>query len=299
MVVIIGNPYFSEKLAAGLNKYNSRKKYIFLQTEGSYWGKLKFVASLLFADVVYLVGGDIYSSKLIDISLWARKNVIMHWIGSDVLTAVKKFHGSKINSKYIKMVRHFSEIEWIYEELKSIGIESEIVKIAAIEHVEEEKIPELFSVLTYIGKGREVFYGIESIIMLAYDFPNIKFVVAGISNYASHADLPANIIFIGWVDDMTIHYKNSSIYLRLVEHDGLAFSVLEALSMGRYVGYTQKLPATKYVKTYDDLKEFLIDAHLKYVKGILQPNKAGCDFVRDNYSAKRVFSTLADKLSCK
>lgn len=37
--------------------------------------------------------------------------------------------------------------------------------------------------------------------------------------------------FLGWVNNMGDEFKKCSVFLRFVEHDGLAFSVIEALNL--------------------------------------------------------------------
>ena len=109
-----------------------------------------------------------------------------------------------------------------------------------------------------MAKGREEFYGIEKLLRLASDFPDIEIKIVGISEYYKSA--PANVKFLGWVENMDEQYQNCVLYLRMPEHDGLAFSVLEALANGRYVGYSYEFDNVFFIKNYTELS--------RVVKGI-------------------------------
>jgi hypothetical protein len=295
-ILLAGNSFFSKKLANKLNEFDLINNYYYIRTDDSFFGRLTFLAILPFCNVVYHLGGELYSSKLINVALWFRKKVVMHWIGSDVSIALDKFSTQKINNKYVNLITHYCEVSWIQSELISIGVEADIVTIASVKNAKIEELKSPFSIFTYVGKGREKFYGIDWLISLAFDFPDIPIVVAGISNYYEISKMPSNIQFVGWVDNMSDYYKKSSIYLRLTKHDGLAFSVIEALSFARHVGYTKKYPGTVNLESYEDLKKFVGELYSKMLLGDLKPNEFGCDFVGENHIESKVFNILSRRL---
>lgn len=296
-ILLIGNSYFADKLTVDLCKYDSANRYNSPHTDGHFYGKLKYVFGLAGCDVVYSLGGEIYSSKAVDLALRLKKRVILHWIGSDVVNSLAKYRQGKVNRRYVEEVTHFCEAPWIQEELKEMGIVSEIVQIVAFDKDLDSlpRLPEKFSILSYVGKGSEKFYGIEWLVQLAKDFPDTAIKVAGISEYVEK--LPSNVQLLGWVSDMETEYTNCVLYLRLPSHDGLAFSVIEALSAGRYVGYSQKFENTIHIDGYKTLKELVTNMKKTHTTKGLAYNLNGIAFVQSVYNREKVLGTLVDKLT--
>lgn len=295
-ILIIGNSYFSKKIGDSLSRYDPNNRYVVANTYEKKWDKIKYVLHLLNTDIVYSIGGGIVDSKAFDLALALNKKVIMHWIGSDVLKALKNFNNQKINERYIHEIRHFSEVSWINEELSQMGITADIVQFATMSGIvgHEATLPQKFSILSYVGKGNESFYGIEQLLKLADDFPSVEIKIAGITEY-NNAPIPPNVKLLGWVDNMSEQYQDCVLYLRLTQHDGLAFSVLEALANGRYVGYSHNFNQTVYIPSYPMLKEMVNGVHLKFKQGILAINQEGRDFIKKEYEEKVIVNDLIQK----
>lgn len=295
-ILIIGLPYFSKKIAHSLSRFDNNNYYTALNTSGKIFDKIKHLLNLLNADIVYSIGGTLVKTNTIDIALAFRKKVVMHWVGTDVLNAISDFKNKRLNNEYIERINHLCEVSWIKEELKQVGIDAEIVPLVTF----DEKIgtvnclPENFTILSYVAKGREEFYGIEKIIKLAVDFPDIELKIVGISEY--HKSVPKNIRFLGWVENMNEQYQNCVLYLRMPEHDGLAFSVLEAMANGRYVGYSYNFDNVFYIKNYIELKHMVSKLKQTYDEGKLPPNIQGRDFIVKAFSQKEVLSALSSVL---
>jgi len=149
-----------------------------------------------------------------------------------------------------------------------------------------------FSVLTYLGKGNEGYYGIEYFIKLAKDFPQIEFRIAGIDEYPN---LPDNIKCLGWIN-LTEELQNATIYIRNAKHDGLAFSVIEALALGRYVAMNYNFPFVDYFKSYDELKDIIANKNRLFQEGKLEINYKAIEFVKSNFNKSNVLSCIADIL---
>jgi hypothetical protein len=289
-ILIIGLPYFANKLVANLSSYDKRNKYLAIDSSNH---KIKYLFHLLNTDIVYSIGGTTGKSKAINIALLLKKKIIFHWVGTDVLTAINYFKNNLIEKKYIEQIVHFSEVEWIQEELRDI-VDTSIVSIAMFPKFESPPpLPEKFSVLSYVAKGREEFYGINKLINLATHFPNIEIKIAGISEYKE--SLPNNIKLLGWVSNMDEQYKNCILYLRLVEHDGLAFSVLEAMAAGRYVGYSYKFDNVFHIDNYLKLEAIVKDLYEQHKRKILKLNELGIAFIKQNYSEVKVVEKLIDR----
>lgn len=93
---------------------------------------------------------------------------------------------------------------------------------------------------------------------------------------------------------MRDEFKKSSAVLRLVEHDGLAFSVIEALSFKKWVLYSQPFEYTYSYSSFDELiKSFDI-----IIKKILngESNCSGKKYVLNRYCKNKVLNNIVQIL---
>ncbi|MCE5286395.1 MAG: glycosyltransferase [Pelosinus sp.] len=297
--IIIGLPYFAKKIAASLSEYDNENIYLALDINCSKLNKIQYLLELFTADVIYLIGGTISKSKAVSLALFLGKRIIMHWVGTDVINARQNFLQNAVNKDYVEKVMHFCEVGWIQEELKQFGISAEIMQIAAFDKIvtQKERWPKNFSILSYVGKGSEEFYGIDKLIKLAKDFPDIEIKVAGIDKY--YKTIPSNLKLLGWVNDMDMQYKNCVVYLRLPNHDGLAFSVLEALANGRYVCYSQIFSNTIHAPDYITLKKAINTLYVEFINGTLQQNEDGISFIQEQYNKSCVLEKICTQIQGK
>jgi hypothetical protein len=294
-IIIVGLSYFSKKLTCELKKIDKKNHYINIDVNKNLFNRMKYFLILPFADIVYSIGGNICPRKVFSVAMRLKKRIIMHWVGTDVLVAGNDYKNKTFEPRFINGITHFCEVSWIQKELKLIGIKADIVQFIILnnENSTIEKFPEKFSILTYMPKGREKFYGIDWIIRLANDFPDVNIKVTGMSKY--NLKLPENIKLHGYVKNMKDFYNSSVVYLRLTEHDGLPFSVLEALSSARYVGYTYKLHGCNFIDNYPALKKLVLELKKKFDNKKLGLNNAGLDFVRKNFKKEIILKKLMSK----
>jgi hypothetical protein len=291
-VLLIGLPYFVRKLQKELSEYDKNNTYVFLNTQYNKLDKLKFLFHLINTDIIYIHGGLICCSELIDIALKLNKRIIMNWAGSDVLWAKKIQMNGNRNFDYINKIKHFAETIWIKNELKELGIN--VVSLLPITFCEiKEEVytfPKKFVVLTYISQERPYFYGIDTILKLARDFPDIDFRIAGIDSFDK--EIPKNIKFLGWVGNMKEEYKKCVVYIRMPKHDGLGATVIEALSYGRIVFRNYKFPYVNYFKDYDDLKKQLKKFIEDFNKGKLTINYEAINYVKKKFNKEKILSNI-------
>jgi hypothetical protein len=295
-VLIGGLPYFAKKLVNNLSDFDKVNSYTYLEPIVNLSDKIKTIFSFIAPDIIYFISGTIKVNKLIDTALFMKKKVIMHWVGTDVINAVNDYKKQPTNQKYIKNITHFCEVTWIQYELKQIGVDAHIVQIATFndKDLNLKKFPADFSILSYMSKGREEFYGIDKLIQIAIDFPGIEIKIAGMTHYKKQ--LPKNIKLLGWVKNMPEQYNNCILFLRLPKHDGLAFSVLEALASGRYVGYSCNFDNTIFIDSYTRLKEVVQNFYDKFNKGLLDINIKGVEFIKGHFGRDVVLGELVKKL---
>jgi hypothetical protein len=67
---------------------------------------------------------------------------------------------------------------------------------------------------------------------------------------------------------------------------------LEALARGRYVIYSKKFPYTEYAQNFTEAKEALVK-----VLSAKEPNKAGAEYVRQNYNLQKQAEYLRELYS--
>jgi len=291
-VAIIGNSYFGTILAKQLQKFDTNNRYIFYDTDKNIIDKIRFILALPLIDVVYSVSASISGGGALNTALKFNKKIVQHFIGSDVLTAQDDKKHDRINIKLIQKSKYLCEVEWIQNELKSLNIDAKIVSLMAYEQILTPKEFKNFSVLTYMSKGKEDYYGVKDFIKLASDFPDIEFKIAGIDFYK---DLPQNIKCLGWID-LNKELQNSVVYIRNAKHDGLAFSVLEALGLGRYVAMNYNFPFVDYFKNYEELKNIISSRYSDFKRDKLNINNKAINFIKLNYNQEQVLSDIVNVL---
>lgn len=298
-VIVTGLPYFASKIAKGLATFDRQNRYRYIDIYGGMTGKLRYVVHLLRGELLYLIGGDNRCGVSLFLALMLGKRIVMHWVGTDVLVARENLRSGKTNNFLLKNSSHLCETEWIQQELKEIGIDAKVAQIACIEPAPESELgfPVEFSILTYIGQGREDFYGMKKILEVARIFPDIPVRVVGIDSYEKEGGLPANVQLLGWVDNTRQEYQRCVLYLRLAEHDGLSFSVLEALSFGRYVGYSYPVEGAMHIVDHDSLVSFIEGLYDDFLRGALPANEFGRNVVLQRHSEDQVYRGLISVFS--
>lgn len=293
-VIIVGLPYFAKKIAGYLAVTDKKNTYLAIDTGAGAWQKVRFVWHIMSAKVLYSIGGQTQCGKALWSAMLFNKKIVMHWVGTDVLNAHKAYKAGVVEADLIRRTKHLCQVDWIQKELLEVGIQAAIAQIFCFtdEIPTPTPLPKKFSILSYVGKGREKFYGIDKLIELAQSFPDIPIRIAKLSEYLE--PLPPNIHLLGWVNDMAKEYRDCVLYLRLTEHDGGAsFSVLEALSYGRYVGFTYAFPCTNKTVDIDELYALVKSLAERHSKGLLKVNIDGYDFISECYSRKKVMQSLA------
>lgn len=223
------------------------------------------------------------------------RKVVLHWIGTDVLTAVRiaqrpKWPASpknlikRIGLSFVKRrFVHWAVAPWLREELSTIGIHSSVVPIVTpLVDAKPLPMPEQFTVLSYLPDSRPISYGADIVCQLAELNPDVRFII--VAARKSLKILP-NVEVHSWVDHRTMGsiYKESSCLVRLAEHDGLPKTVLESLARGRYVIWSYDFPHVFKARTLAQAQKALLQ-----VKDKTRPNFEGAEYVRTEFSLEKV-----------
>jgi len=291
-IAIIGNSHFGSILAMQLNSFDKTNNYKFYNTNEKKIDKLKFILNILNIDIVYSVSASVSGGGALNFALKFNKKIVQHFIGSDVLSAIDDYKNNNLNKKLINHSTFLCEVDWIQNELKEINLRAKVTPIMVYENFIEPKEFSKFRVLTYMSKGKEQFYGIDDFVKLAQDFPQVSFAIAGIDNYPN---LPKNIDTLGWID-MNTELQKSTIFIRNAKHDGLGFSVIEALALGRKVLYNYRFPYCNYFDDYYKMRNIIYNYYDKYENNQLSISKDAIEFVKTHFNKETVLKKLTKEI---
>jgi glycosyltransferase involved in cell wall biosynthesis len=290
LVLINGLKYFGKKLADDLNYLDADNKYVFIDTYNSFFNKLKFIFLLPFSKLVISFNGVSDKSGILNWVLFFQKKMMMQWHGTDVLLAVERYKTNTIDKKYIDYASHFTDAEWLREELKNFISDVQLLPFKYVQ-LDQNTIPySAIAVLTYMGKGKEVFYGLEELIEAANSYPSIDFHVIGTKG--NNFNYPTNIIFHGWVESSEVLQMMCKIpiFVRLTKHDGNALSVVEALACGCEVIWSYPGKNSHNAKSALELIEKLSFLKTKIEKRAFLPNEENFNYIQNTYNKKTIIN---------
>jgi hypothetical protein len=229
-----------------------------------------------------------------------RATAVYYWIGTDVSQTLEAMRGGTIPRRAVRDLHeslHLADAQWLADELRGIGIGASVQRLPGMLTRPDtmRPLPEAFRVLTYIPDGRPEFYGGTGIFEAARELPSIPFdVVGGAGTWIPHP-LP-NLVFHGWQNDLTQFYQRSSVVIRLVQHDGMGATAVEALLFGRHVLYTYPLPHTIHMVFGDTgrLVETLRSLSDDFRRGALGLNAGGRDWATTAFDASTEGRRLVD-----
>lgn len=317
-VLVFGQCRWGAYVARQLNRYGSTwdvvAQYINVAAPDF---RLPRVATVKRADVIvrvgYPVGAPSIRGRTFDF-LWRALHAINpsalylhYWIGTDVQSVTRYRAAGRLRSGVLERAlgeMHAALAPWLVDELRELSIDAVYLPFDGLDlpSVEEKDLvlPGQFTVVSYIPDERWAFYGGAQLVEAACQLPQVRFVVvAGRGGWLR--DRPGNVIFLGWRDDMVEVYKNSTVVLRLAEHDALGCTVVEGLAMARHVIYNYPVPFTTKV-SFDDV-DGLVAAISglwdKHASGTLHPNLTGRRWAESTYDEGRLIRTLCRALAEK
>ncbi len=287
----MGYPYFTYMLAPLLST-----KDIQFQPLDEGERRLVWLLPVIQSDVCYFIGVKYLNTHLLTLCRLLHKPVVMHWVGTDVTSAIEVFNKNGHLPRYIvEDCIHWAEVNWIAKELSSIQINAEIVPLPVMLSVAPvSPLPQTFTILAYLPDTRPTFYGAHHILRLAKEMPDIRVMCVGFKKSPFHftdEPLPPNIELFGRLESLDQVYKDTTVLVRITEHDGLSFMVLEALEHGRYCVWSHSLdkaPGVFVAMNYETLHEHIHVLYDKHARGCLLPNYEGAEFIRRQYAPERM-----------
>lgn len=288
---------FSKSLATKLSGFDKESSYLSLNTYYSKLDQLKALWYIPRANCVFSINGTITESRVFDLALKNNVPIMVLWAGTDVLKAIENFQLGNFNEKYIHEIKHFCEAPWVQEELKTIGINAEILYCATANISSEliESESNQLTILGYIPENRSDFYGINQFIKSAKLFPKVRFLLAG-SSGAAHQPLPPNVEALGWVEDMNELFIQSQVTMRYIEHDGLSNFVRESLGRGKQVLYSYPLQHCIHCPSEEVLFKEISNLLQRFERNEDLVNYDGISFIRENFTEEKVLANLVKKI---
>ena len=285
-IILLGTAH-AEWIISDLKKIDKNNNYKLIKNIKS----LSFIIEFIKADVILFIFAPVSKRQrlLLNMLLFLKKKIVIDWIGTDVLTVLNQ--EKKDNSVYQKCT-NLCEVNWIKTELQSVDIKSEVGpyitrlyhNLQNLELVKPNK--KEFVVMSYSGKGREEFYGINKIIKIAEKFPHIIFKIVGTEGKCYNT-IPSNVYFLGWISSTKEILEESSLFVRIPKHDGLSLSVLEALYYGKQVAFSFPLDFTYKINNEIDLEACIARLYNQWEHNEDISNTDGKEYVQKMYFDKQ------------
>ena len=196
------------------------------------------------------------------------KRRIIQWCGTDVLNYQPDW-GT------LPFAEHIAESESLHDELFAKGIESTTLTLPAFHHFPVTPLPEKKMVVCYLGNnplayGNDMFASLGELMGEQADFIGY---MHGQYDYKGMAEM----------------CSDSSLYLRLTEHDGGCMSAREFLEAGRPVIASSKLPFAVQVR-HDDIVGLVRE--VRKALAIKEPNLLAHEFYKRFNSNERYLAEM-------
>lgn len=207
-------------------------------------------------DVVLVVYVNRSSHWYLRIAHSLKRKCVLYWLGSDVQQLIK---GAFPSDPLLKADAQIAYSEGNIAELKTCGINADLVVLPTTLSDRVALMPDCHAVLLSLPDNRKEFYGYHDLMKLVDDFPDVMFHVVR-SEHPEYYDRP-NIIFEGMLDreEMDAVFDRVSISIRWPEHDGTSLVLMESALKGKYIITRNAFPCGTEVHSYKELHDTLRD----------------------------------------
>lgn len=198
--------------------------------------------------------------RLLEIlTLNPHMKLILWWIGSDVYHLV---HEAQPKVVFTKIASHrrivnlsVSTDNWA--ELDANGVKSSVLTLVPhTSTLDKLPLPDDYTVCVYMPSSRLDFFCWKSTKRIMRATPEIQYLIYGNKNRLDLRGL-RNATTLGWVDNTTDVFRQSSCLLRLTEHDGFPKSIIESVCHGRYVVTNHNYPQIQSMNNEKAIIELL------------------------------------------
>lgn len=246
---------------------------------------LTSILALIECDVWYSIGSPVTDRWVHLAARLMRKPRVIHWVGSDIdnLRENPQLRALLCSPRTM----HLAEVAWTAEQLRDFGFAPRIAPLPP-RHTGARclPLPERFTVMLYVPRTRSDFYGRPAFerLMQRLAGAGIRYFIVGGGTVT--APPGEDVINLGWRDNLVDVYKDVSMLIRYTPHDGLSLMVLEALSFGRHVVWTQQFPFVRMIRSYNEMENAVRELHAIHLKGELQPQHAASTLITQDFAPR-------------
>lgn len=243
---------------------------------------VRFLQFLSKVDVVYIVFVSSTSTRY-KLTKLLKKKLLLHWIGTDAYRALQDPGAYSDAQRYADC--HVSCFEPISEELRSVGIETDVIPIVPFNiDLSISKTPDEHNVLVYLPEWRKEWYGYPTIKEVSERMPDLSFSIVANSD-ESLFDSP-NVKMLGTLshEEMDALYDDVSIVLRFITHDGYAMSIIEGLAKGKEAVWNYPHPYSHHAKNADEI----VEALTAICANKPTANLDGANYIKDNLNLEAI-----------
>ncbi len=283
-ILVTGEPYLVRQIQRQLAGRLPHAIYWPEWKHSPRWRKALRLASVLpRVDVWYQLQGCAGRGWSCELALRLGVAVVLHWLGTDVTDALRYFRAHPQHLPLLHKVAHWTFSPWLADELSSLGLSAQFMpfpqeKVRGFLAQLPPALPETFAIATYIRDERPDFYGWPKVLALAQRYPDVPIHVLGTTG-AFASTVPSNVRFWGWLEDPGPVLRESTVLVRMPEHDGYSGMVQEALALGRYVIWTYAVPGVYQARCEEDLMARIDTLRQAHQNGTLTLNVPGRDYV--------------------
>lgn len=278
-IAIVGLPFYGKRVAQSLTGAGYRARYLPRPGRSPRaWAAL--AAGLLRADLVYAVGSSIAVNAPVDLMARLRRPILMHWVGSDVVAALREHAAGRVSARLLRAT-HWADAPWLVDELAPVGLRATGHPLPIPTAIGVPiPLPSDFRVLLYLPARPHPAHDEASALEVVRALPGVSFVVVG---GFQPPDPLANLDARGYLPDLAPVYRETVALLRLVRHDGMSHSIIEALSFGRHALWSYPFPGVVRVCGAAEAIAAIRDLQLRFDAGTLGLNDAGAGEVTHRY----------------
>jgi SAM-dependent methyltransferase len=238
----------------------------------------------------YIIGwhvGDDESWHLY--TAWANRfdRVLVHWVGSDIVN-IPKWLNSPERVAHMNHPRfvHLVEEDRLVQEVKEYFENVHVCSIPTLRAYPVQPLPKEFAVAIYYPKHRHDFHYGDVMKEVIERMPDVTFHLYHLFGQAPDFEYP-NAKWLGNLDEKSYAamLANSSCMLRLSQHDGRPFSIIEAFIMGRRCILNFNMPFVHEVGNVP-LAEEVIDK-INKIRQETEPYQEASDYYRAENDYKR------------
>jgi hypothetical protein len=281
-VAVIGLPFFGPRVADGLRRFGIDASFVRRPTRSPHtWPHT--ARGLARADLIYAIGSSAARNSPMDILSRTPKRLVMHWVGSDVLFGLADLRNGRLSRRLLRRATHYVGAPWLVEELAQLGVDPVYHPLPVQTAIGSPvPFPRRFSVLVYLRRDPHQVYDVGSTLAVIDALPDVPFRIVG----GFEPDPPRpNVECLGFVSDMAGVYPETVVLLRLVHHDGLSHSVIEALSFGRYVVWSFPYhPGVEQVGSVEEAVAAIRRLAAAFSAGALPLNSSAARAVTERYA---------------